>query len=79
MKICKKCGKDNASFYKDKNAADGYGTICKTCDIQRRISFAKENPEQTKIAKKKYTAKHKDKLKQANELLKQNNPKIFCQ
>lgn len=78
MKICKKCGKDNASFYKDKNAADGYRTICKTCDIQRRISFAKENPEQTKIAKKKYTAKHKDKLKQANELLKQNNPKYFA-
>lgn len=80
MKRCNKCLQVRGSnwFYKDKNAKYGRRSTCKTCEIERRISFAKENTEQTKIAKKKYTIKHKDKLKQANQLRKQINPRYFA-
>lgn len=80
MKRCNKCLQVRGAewFYKDKNAKYGRRSTCKTCEIQRRVSFAKKNTKLTKASKKRYAAKHRDKLKQANELRKLLNPRYFA-
>jgi 5-methylcytosine-specific restriction endonuclease McrA len=62
MNVCNKCKKPG-EFYKDKNAKGGFRGICKSCDIERRIIFAKNNPKQTKKNKQIYRKKHINKIK----------------
>jgi len=64
-KICSKCNieKRLAEFYKDKNAKGGHRTICKACDISRRMAFAKANPVQNSALKKRYYNNNLDKIR----------------
>lgn len=70
-KVCNKCftPRELIDFYKDKNFKDGHRTICKFCDVERRIIFAKANPDKTAKNKKKYANTHVDKLKINKEKL----------
>ena len=62
MRVCK-CGEsDLANFYKDKNAKYGLRSTCKTCEIKRRMKFAKTNPKQTLNNKQTYHKKHIKKI-----------------
>ena len=78
MKVCVKCAKDNVSFYKDKNAADGHRNVCKACDIERRIKFAIANPYKTISAKKRYITNHPNKQKEVKDLILLRNPRYFA-
>lgn len=78
MKECTKCKRNDVSFYKDKNAKNGFRSICKICDIERRVKFAIANPDKTISAKKQYIANHPDKQKEIKDSILLRNPRYFA-
>lgn len=78
MKVCVKCAKDNVSFYKDKNAADGYRNVCKACDIERRIKWHKNNKTKDSASRQKYAFNNKEKIKKQLKQLELNEPGYYA-
>ena len=62
MKLCKKClcEKSLFDFYKNKQTKDGVRTVCKNCDDQRKLEYAKKNVESIARQKTEYKNKNKD-------------------
>jgi hypothetical protein len=63
MKKCRKCEKDDVSFYKDKNASDGYRSICKACDIEKAKTWNKKNHKKHAAHEEKYRLENPTKMK----------------
>ena len=63
MKTCRKCNREDVSFYKDKNGADGYRTTCKLCDIDKSKAWNKLNALKHVAHEKKYRESNSEKMK----------------
>ena len=63
MKLCNKCSlkKLFPDFYKSKYTKDGFRSVCKDCDDQRKLDYAKKNVESIAKQKKEYQIKNKEK------------------
>jgi hypothetical protein len=63
LKLCKKCLTDKSlsEFYKNKQTKDGVRTVCKDCDNQRKLVYAKKNVESIALAKAEYKNKNREK------------------
>jgi hypothetical protein len=79
-KICSKCGieKEFDSFYKDKGGVFGVRSICKACDIIRRMEFSKKNIDKDRENKKLYRKRHIDKINEQVSSLKTKDPTYFA-
>lgn len=79
MKLCNKCEikKDYSEFYKERNGKNGVRSICKSCDIKRRVGFRKNNLNQErKTARLRYD---KDESKIARLKIKEKNSQYFAE
>lgn len=63
MKLCKKClcEKSLSEFYKNSQTKDGVRTVCKDCDNQRKLEYARKNVESVARTKANYRNKNREK------------------
>lgn len=75
-KICKICKveKDYEEFYTRKDTKDGHYSLCKKCEIKRKLKYLKENPKKQALISKKWRKENPEKAALAIKKWRKENP-----
>ena len=76
MKKCSKC-QQPGSFYKDKNAAGGYRSICNACDKAKAKIWNKKNHVKHAEHEKKHRSDNPDRVKANKNKYVKSNPRAI--
>lgn len=80
MRTCSKCltEKELSDFYKEKGGLYGVRSICKQCDIKRRIKWHSLNKDKDTLSKCRYVVNNKDKVKKSQDRMRLNKPDYYA-
>lgn len=76
MKRCSDCKqvKPLTAFRRDKRKPLGYGSYCKSCDLERRRRWRRDNPEKTREADRRWRKNNLEKAREKDRRRYRENP-----